>query len=230
MRTLALGDVHGCFRALDGVLEMVQPEPDDLLIVLGDYVDRGPDSRGVIERMLELQGRCRLVTLRGNHDQMMLDARNGPDTFREWLLCGGRPTLQSYATSGGLGRLEDVPERHWRFLEETQRFFETQRHFFVHASVYPELPLDEQPEYMLYWEKLQADIAPHCSGKTMVCGHTTQKSGLPLELDHAVCIDTFVYGGGWLTCLDVDSGRLWQANENGQARTGRLGGAMAEPE
>jgi len=60
--------------------------------------------------------------------------------------------------------------------------------------------------------------APHCSGKIMVCGHTSQKSGVPLNLGHAICIDTWAYGKGWLTCLDVISGRVWQANQAGQQR------------
>ncbi|HEY9796072.1 MAG TPA: hypothetical protein V6D30_10555, partial [Leptolyngbyaceae cyanobacterium] len=59
---------------------------------------------------------------------------------------------------------------------------------------------------------------PHCSGKIMVCGHSSQKSGVPLNVGHAICIDTWVYGKGWLTCLDVTSGRVWQANQAGQQR------------
>src|SRR5882724_10961248 len=116
MRTLAIGDIHGCLRALDAILEMVRPQPDDLVVALGDYADRGPESRGVIDRLLELRGRCRLVPLRGNHDQMMLDARSGYETLREWLLCGGSKTLASYAGPGGSSGLADVPEQHWHFL------------------------------------------------------------------------------------------------------------------
>src|SRR6266478_1473594 len=108
MRTLAIGDIHGCLQALDRILEMVRPQPDDVVVVLGDYADRGPDSRGVIDRLLELRGHCRLVTLRGNHDQMMLDARSGYETQREWLLCGGSKTLASYASPGSPGGLDDV--------------------------------------------------------------------------------------------------------------------------
>jgi serine/threonine protein phosphatase 1 len=226
MRTLAIGDIHGCLRALDGIMDMVHPQPDDLVVALGDYVDRGPDSRGVIDRLLELRGRCRLVTLRGNHDQMMLDAQSSYETLREWLLCGGNKALASYAGPGEPGGLDDVPDHHWQFLDETQPFFETETHFFVHGNVYPEMPLDEQPEYMLYWEKLERGAAAHYSGKVMICGHTAQKSGIPLDLGHAVCIDTCVYGPGWLTCLDVRSGQLWQARQTGETRTGRLGEAL----
>src|SRR5947209_8352154 len=110
MRTLAVGDIHGCLRALDALLAAVRLQPDDRLITLGDYTDRGPDSHGVIERLLELGDRCRLVCLRGNHDQMMLDARHDPMVLREWLQFGGRQTLQSYAPRGGPGHLDEVPE------------------------------------------------------------------------------------------------------------------------
>jgi serine/threonine protein phosphatase 1 len=230
MRTLAIGDIHGCLRALDGLLETIRPQSDDLVIALGDYVDRGPDSRGVVWRLLELRSRCRLITLRGNHDQMMLDARGDPAALHGWMLCGGRQALESYATGGGPGRLEDVPESHWRFLEETRPYFETETHLFVHGRVFPDLPLDEQPDYMLYWEKLDETADPHFSGKVMICGHTAQKSGCPRDLGHAVCIDTFVYGSGWLTGLDVGTGRYWQANQRGQTRTGRLGGSDDETE
>ena len=100
-------------------------------------------------------------------------------------------------------------------------YYETEKHIFVHANLYPDLPLAEQPDYMLYWDKLVEPCA-HVSGKTMICGHTRQKSGLPLDWDTTICIDTNVYGDGWLTCLDVLTGRIWQANELGKARTGWL--------
>ena len=115
-----------------------------------------------------------------------------------------------------------IPEAHWRFLEEELRaWYETPTHFFVHANYYPDVPLAEQPDLMLYWEKFD-DPPPHESGKIMVCGHTPQKSGLPRNIGHAVCIDTWVYGKGWLTCLDVGSGKYWQANQRRETRSGRL--------
>ncbi len=224
MRTLAIGDIHGCLRALDGLLAMVRPQHDDLLVTLGDYTDRGPDSRGVIERLLALGAACRLICLRGNHDQMMLDARIDPVALDTWLPFGGRQTLASYALGGGPGQLDDVPERHWQFLDSTRPFHEIDTHFFVHANAHYDIPLSEQSDDMLYWEKLEKDYsAPHHSGKIMVCGHTAQKSGMPLDIGHAVCIDTFVYGSGWLTCLEVETDRLWQARQSGETRAGWLG-------
>lgn len=240
MRVLAIGDIHGCLRALDTLLDMVQPRPEDLLITLGDYVDRGPDSAGVLDRLLELQQTGRLVALRGNHDQMMLDARRGGEEEADWLLCGGRKTLASYAARSGTGPLEEmwasetilfpfrgraawqehVPERHWEFLEQVCRdWYETDTHLFVHANVFADVPLAEQPHFMLHWEPLdQQQSRPHVSGKVMICGHTSQRTGLPLNLGHAICIDTWVYGAGWLTCLDVATGQIWQANQLGETR------------
>lgn len=76
MRHLAIGDIHGCSRALDALLAVVKPRPDDLLITLGDYVNRGPDSRGVVERLVSLHRAGHLIALTGNHEQMMLEARD----------------------------------------------------------------------------------------------------------------------------------------------------------
>jgi serine/threonine protein phosphatase 1 len=226
MRTLAIGDIHGCLQALDSLLELVDPQPEDLIVTLGDYVDRGSASRGVLDRLLAMRASGRLVTLRGNHDLMMLDARQRPEQFGEWLSSGGKQTLESYqAPEDWKAFAAAIPARHWQFLaEDCAAYHETESHFFVHAAVDAGQPLAEQPDYMLYWQKLDpAAWRPHESGKTMICGHTAQRSGRPLVLDRAVCIDTCVYGDGWLTCLDVESEVYWQANKNGETRIGSLG-------
>jgi len=232
MRRLAIGDIHGCLTALDTLLDLVAPQPDDQIITLGDYVDRGPDSCGVLERLIALHAdrrdagpTGRFVALRGNHDVMMLDIRRGGiDPL--WLSYGGNTTLYSYGIDEDdeidlQEVLAMIPERHWQFLEDLLPYYETAEHIFVHANLHPDLPLEGQPDYMLYWEVLDGPRA-HVSGKTMICGHTRQKSGVPLDLGTSICIDTNIYGGGWLTCLDVLSGRFWQANEEGETRTGRL--------
>ena len=229
MRLLAIGDIHGCLTALEKLLEIMQPRPDDQLIFLGDYVDRGPNSMGVIDRILALQKTYNLITLRGNHDQMMLDARGGGDPEKRWLHYGGRETLASYAVLGDAGKLVDVPDHHWQFLESTRIFpYETDKHFFVHANVIAHLALDGQSELIVMWERL-AESEPHVSGKIMVCGHTAQKSGVPLNLGHAICIDTHVYGDGWLTGLDVGTGQVRQANERGETRLFQLDEPPTEP-
>lgn len=226
MRTLAIGDIHGCPFALDALLAAVRPTPADTLVFLGDYVDRGPDSRGVIDRVLALRKTHKVVALRGNHELMMQRARTGKDEYRMWCSVGGLQTLGSYGKSPGrAGTLADVPAEHWEFIEkECVDYHETETHIFVHAGVDPGTPMNEQEELWLFWEFLNpARPIAHESGKTVICGHTSQRTGEILDLETTVCIDTFIYGGGWLTCMDVLSGRYWQVNVIGKVRTGVRG-------
>jgi serine/threonine protein phosphatase 1 len=218
MRYLAIGDIHGCFTALTTLAAFVPFTPDDVLITLGDYVDRGPNSSAVLDWLITYARNGKIVSLRGNHDLLMLGARKSEIDLSWWLRLGGDATLASYAPLGQTGRLADVPDEHWNFLEnQTKPWFEIDTHFFVHANADPALPLVQQPETMLYWESF-FNPPPHESGKIMVCGHTPQKMGIPLNLGHAVCIDTWVYGDGWLTCFDVATGLYWQANQRGETR------------
>lgn len=218
MRHLAIGDIHGCARALDVLLESVRPSADDTVVTLGDYVDRGPNSRGVIDLLLDLGTRCQHVALRGNHELMMLDAMHSESWLRLWLGSGGEATLASYG-----GSFDDIPAEHLEFLGNCLRpFHECDTHFFVHANARANIPLDQQPDAARYWQKFR-DPEAHLSGKTMVCGHTPQNSGLPIRNEHAICIDTKVYAAdGWLTCLDIGSGMIWQANEFGDTRDGSI--------
>jgi serine/threonine protein phosphatase 1 len=219
MRVLAIGDIHGCSRALDALLAVVRPTREDLLITLGDYVDRGPDSKGVLDRLLELDRTLRLIPLRGNHEEMMLAARTGFER-RMWLACGGDATLASY---GGARRgdpdHDPVPEAHYAFMEERcLNYYETETHIFVHANLCADVALAAQPTYMLLWERLDGPVC-HVSGKTMICGHTRQSCGLPWHLGTTICIDTGAHDRlGWLTCLDVQTGQAWQANQLGKMR------------
>lgn len=225
-RVLAIGDIHGCSRALATLVAALDPVPEDLVIPLGDYVDRGPDSKGVIELLIALRERTTLVPLIGNHDEMMLQAREGRGY--DWLRGHGLPTLASYGVEAD--ELERIPAAHWAFLESCRDWFETGTHLFAHASLHPDIPLPEQPSYVLRWESLRPGSArAHCSGKTFVCGHTSRKSGRPLDLGHTVCIDTYAHGGRWLTCLEATSGRVWQADQAGRLVVGTLG-ELAEEE
>jgi serine/threonine protein phosphatase 1 len=217
MRLFAIGDIHGCYSALLALDEKLKFDAQDVVVVLGDYVDRGPDSRLVIEHLIGLDQRTTLIPLLGNHELMMLAARNGGPAFANWSDVGGRAALDSYKTQ----TLDAIPTRHWKFLESCRRFHETEKDFFVHANVDPDLALADQPDEMLFWEIFD-DPPPHHSGRRMICGHTGQQSGKPLNLGHAVCIDTRAHAGGWLTCLEVRSGVYWQANQFSQIRTGKL--------
>jgi serine/threonine protein phosphatase 1 len=219
MRTLAIGDIHGCSAALDHLLTMVRPGKTDTVITMGDYVDRGPDSRGVVERMLLLKKNCVLVPLKGNHEVMMLESRTDSTWDREWRRHGGEQTLASYARGRETPTLKAIPPEHWQFLEhECLDYWETDTHIFVHANLAPDLPLNQQQTLFLFWEFLTDQPQPHMSGKTMICGHTSLRSGFPLHLGHTICIDTYAYGGGFLTCLDVGSNVIYQASQSGMKR------------
>ncbi|WP_422930481.1 metallophosphoesterase family protein [Singulisphaera sp. PoT] len=216
-RTIAIGDIHGCSAALDALIDAIRPRPQDTIITLGDYIDRGPDSRGVIDRLVELGRVCRLVPILGNHDQMLLDVRSGKYPIYWFLDIGGTATLDSY----GPGRdLANIPEAHFDFIQKCLDFFETNSHIFLHANYFADLPMTDQPVCMLRWESLRDALpGPHDSGKTVVVGHTSQKNGEIFDLGHLKCIDTFCYGGGWLTALDVLTGEVWQADREGNLRS-----------
>ena len=213
MRTIVIGDIHGCCKALLSLLDAISPGADDLLIFLGDYVDRGPDSKGVIETLIDVARLTKTIFLQGNHEIMFRGALGGLDPA-PWLELGGRPTLTSYG-----GTLDRVPSQHLNFLDACRAFFETESHIFVHANYIPELPMDEQSEFSLYWEHLVERFpGPHVSGKSVFCGHTPQISGQVADYGHLVCVDTFCFGTGWLTAMDVASRHTWQANREGHLR------------
>jgi serine/threonine protein phosphatase 1 len=215
-RTIAIGDVHGCSAALAAVLEAVDPRPEDTVVMLGDYVDRGPDCRAVVAQLIELATRCRLVPLMGNHEEMMLEIIDGAGhLFRSWLSFGGEATLASYDCAAP----EEIPREHIEFLRGCRTFHEIDSHFFVHASYIKELPLEEQPLEVLRWDSLRYRLpGPHCSGKTAIVGHTSQKDGEIFKLDYLTCIDTCCYGEGWLTAMDIGSGQVWQADKQGRMK------------
>jgi serine/threonine protein phosphatase 1 len=228
MRTLAIGDIHGCRRALTTLLDAVKPKKNDQVIFLGDYVDRGPDTPGVINTLLSLKGRCKTVFLRGNHELMMLDARESFLKSDIWQSCGGYETVSSYGAERRTDWQSSVPDAHWSFFEQTIGVFETPKQIFVHASLDPDLDLDDQPEWILFWEYFE-NLRPHKSGKKVICGHTPQTKCLPGNVGYGICIDTGCVYGGWLTCLDVESGHYWQANEKGEFRQKDLDSSPNKP-
>jgi serine/threonine protein phosphatase 1 len=221
MRVLTIGDIHGCNVALVTLLKEVQPTPEDQIIFLGDYIDGGTASRAVIDTLLKLKQAHTAVFLRGNHEVMIMDAREDTLKPNPQPSYAYPETLYSYGTSQREDWVAAIPAAHWEFFESTLRFFENDRHIFVHACLDPELALDEQPDEILFWEVFNR-LQPHKTGKRIICGHTEQRSGQIKDAGFAVCIDTGVAIGGWLTCLDVNSGKFWQANEKGDTWEGAL--------
>jgi serine/threonine protein phosphatase 1 len=222
-RIIAIGDIHGCAKALAAVVEAIDPGPDDTLVFLGDYIDRGPDSRGVLEQLMALRDRCLVVPLMGNHEEMMLAALEGQSELRYWLTFGGMEALASYGYGGGRGITPGglrgiIPADHLQFVRGCGDYFETVGHIFVHAYYEPDRPLYEQPWGGLRWASLPPRPEPHRSGKVVLVGHTAQKSGEVLDLGFLKCLDTFCHGGGWLTALDVETGRAWQTDSKGRLR------------
>jgi serine/threonine protein phosphatase 1 len=215
-RIIAVGDIHGCAAALEAILRALAPAPDDTIVTLGDYVDRGPDSRGVIDQLIALSKHCQLVPLMGNHEEMMLEVVRDKQAPYRWLQHGGVETLDSY---GFFGDMSVIPESHLEFFRSMKDFYETETHFFVHANYNPELPLDKQSIHTLRWQKLtEITPGPHRNGKRAVVGHTHDRHGEIFDIGHLTCIDTYCYGGGWLTALDVTTGTLWQADAEGRLR------------
>lgn len=134
----------------------------------------------------------------------------------DWLRHGGVDTLDSY---GFVGDLRVIPEAHREFLKGLVDFYQTDTHFFVHANYDPNLDLNEQPPELLRWIKLTDVVPPpHRSGLRAVVGHTHHREGEIIELPHLICLDTFCYGGFWLTAMDVEAGRIWQVDSEGKVR------------
>lgn len=221
-RILAIGDIHGHLTALDTLLGVVEPTAEDLLVFLGDFVDRGPDVKGVLDRLIEIHSKYRAVFLRGNHDQMMLDAHLDPAKFAIWECLAGENPLSSYGEGKLAELMTKVPAAHWHFLQHICGLsYETPDYIFIHGGIRAEVdPKDEEQE-RLQWTKLNMAL-PHSSGRTVICGHSAQRDGIIADLGHTICIDTAAGHGGWLTCLALPTKEYWQANAEGKNQAGKL--------
>ncbi|PSN20651.1 serine/threonine protein phosphatase [filamentous cyanobacterium CCP5] len=222
MQVFAIGDIHGCATALDTLLTAIPFQPGDRIVALGDYINKGPDSRRVLDRLIGLQRADQLVALRGNHEIKMLRAIDHQRPIVDGSTLVDFCTLASYGHSGRVGSLADIPKAHQDFIEtHCHDWWEIEGFLFVHATVEPQKPLNDQSEQVLRWTKFNYP-EPHISGKVIVCGHTPQMGGWPLNIGHAICLDTYAHGGGWLSCLEVNSGWLWQANQRRELRKSRI--------
>jgi serine/threonine protein phosphatase 1 len=220
MALYAIGDIHGTLTALKTLFKVGNFSPEDTFIFLGDYVDRGPDSKGVIDWLLLNAHHFHFVFLRGNHEIMMLDSRESTSQLSSWLIFGGAETLDSYGTGGDSIWQEKIGQEHWGFLEQTKAWHQIDDLIFVHAGFEPGVALREQDEHDLFWKKYITPM-PYEPDKTVICGHTSRKNGEIANFGHTICIDTFAYGGQWLTCLNVHTMEYIQANEYGDSKTGK---------
>jgi serine/threonine protein phosphatase 1 len=215
-RVVAIGDVHGCATALRAIVQAIGLQSDDTLVMLGDCVDRGPESRQVIDEVLKLRGCCHLVPLLGNHEEMMLNFLDGKPQPDNWLEVGGAATVRSYSEKS---EPEEIAPEHVEFIRSWGDCYETSSHFFVHGNYEPERRLAGQHWQTMRWQSLKNRMpGPHVSGKTAIVGHTSLKDGDVLDLGHLICIDTYCWGGGWLTAFDTTSGEIWQFDREGKQR------------
>lgn len=210
----AITDVHGCYNELVLLLAKLTITPNTLIIFMGDYVDRGPQSKEVIDLIISLREQCCVVTLKGNHEDMMYKAlvNNSDRDVEMWMTNGGYQTLLSYGDiETVLADIRELPKdlkKHLDFIETLELYYETDTHIFVHASPGLVVPISEQPEAHLIWRRPQLDDKEfnytHSSGKTIISGHTAQSSGVPLRLsDKNILIDTGCFFTGVLTAYDV---------------------------
>jgi serine/threonine protein phosphatase 1 len=228
-RLFAVADIHGCSTALRKLIEVIDPGPEDTIVILGDFIDCGADSKGVIEQLIDLTSRCQLIPILGNHEEMLLNALDSKSEYRYWLKLGGKQTLMSY--SPYRTDLEVIPPEHVRFIRGCRNYFETDTHIFLHANYDHERPISWTSGTKLRWEHPELNrLRPHCSGKTVVVGHTPQVNGQVLDLGFLVAIDTDCCRGGWLTGMRIGRGQLIQSNERGSIRRACLMGSRMSPE
>ncbi|MDA8165890.1 MAG: metallophosphoesterase family protein [Desulfobacteraceae bacterium] len=201
-RTFVIADIHGCHQALARLLEKISPDPDrDTLVFLGDYVDRGPASREVVETLLDLRrSHARLVTLMGNHESMLLDYLAGGDPGL-FLAAGGAETLESYGivTYGDQWTQEVLPPEHRRFLEGLLPWWEDENFIYVHAGLEPGVELACQSKDWLLWARQGFIDSDFDFGKRVIYGHTPWPE--PRVDATRIGIDTGAVYGGRLTCL-----------------------------
>jgi serine/threonine protein phosphatase 1 len=202
--TIAIGDVHGCIDMLEALLERCFRHADGRplrLIFVGDYIDRGPDSRAVIATLIALEQRLpgRLVCLRGNHEALLLEALVNDD-MRLWLFNGAETTLASY----GVDHVAKLPPEHLEWFAALKTSYDDGRRFFVHAGVDPERRLSEQTDHDLVWMREPFLSREQDYGRLIVHGHTPQRTGRPDLRSWRLNLDTAAVYGGRLTAAVFD--------------------------
>jgi serine/threonine protein phosphatase 1 len=202
----AVGDIHGSLDKLRRLLARCDQHADGraaAFVFVGDYIDRGPDSAGVVRLLIDLQADRpgRVITLIGNHETMALAAVDGKVPAEAWLQQGGAATLQSY----GVSRPRDLPLEHVQWLRSLRLTYDDGRRLFVHAGIDPDKALDAQEENDLIWirEPFLSDRRDY--GRLIVHGHTPLAAGTPDQRSNRLNLDTGAVFGGPLTAAAFDT-------------------------
>ncbi|GJL94955.1 MAG: metallophosphoesterase [Hyphococcus sp.] len=217
-RLYAIGDVHGCADELDKLLDKIEADAsghnNTRIIFLGDYVDRGPDSKGVLDRLIALkEQRPCTIFLKGNHEALMLDFLEHPEDMMHWLDWGGQETLQSYDIRDIAGRSnkalgaalrEKMPDTHIEFLNALTLTHLAGDYLFVHAGVRPDVALDDQTEEDLIWIRKRFHNTPEDKRleQTIVHGHQPVKK--PMDKGWRIDVDTGACWSGMLTAVVLE--------------------------
>jgi serine/threonine protein phosphatase 1 len=219
LRIYAIGDIHGCHAQLESLLTLIDHDVRDAniahcVIYLGDYIDRGPASKDVVDSVLKTRLRFRTICLRGNHDQMLLDFLDEPAIFPKWSAVGGRETLLSYGVSPPQFDDERIfcaardalwsalPKAHYEFFSSLRFSVKIGDYFFVHAGVRPGTALDDQDIQDMLW--IREDFLKSSSdfGAMIVHGHTP--SAMPVRHVNRIGLDTAAYATGRLTAAVLE--------------------------
>ncbi len=217
-RVYVIGDLHGCPEEPAVLLRHLESaeglKDEDLVIFLGDYIDRGPDTRGVIDLMLDFKTRFpNSRFLRGNHEDMLLDFLGfGGRLGQAFLYNGGLETVQSYGISVFASPEEMVnafPPDHFKFFVDLESILVVDQTICAHAGLNPLRELDAQNDGDVFWIRDEFLYNVHSFKKTVVFGHTPHQE-IFLHLPYKVGLDTGLVFGNKLTCLELNSGDTFQ--------------------
>jgi serine/threonine protein phosphatase 1 len=203
--TYAVGDIHGCLDKLKSLIAACRQHADgrDMrLVFLGDYIDRGPESAGVVRFVLTLQTEApdRVITLKGNHEAWAVGVADGDMQARIWLLNGGGATLRSY----GVTDARELPPAHLQWMRSLRLTHDDGRRLFVHAGVDPRRPLDAQREEDLLWIREPFLDDDRDYGRLIVHGHTPLEDAVPDLRPNRLNLDTGAVFGGRLSAAVFD--------------------------
>jgi len=206
-RTLIVGDIHGCLDMLKRLVDKIGWDPGaDRLIFIGDYIDRGENSKGVIDFIIELKKDSQFVQcLIGNHEQMFLDYLSGSD-LNSFIMNGGLTTLRSYKQAQREAGEPLIPASHLDYLTSLVTMVELDEYYVVHAGFRPGRPVEEQDLFDMVWIRDEFIYSNYDFGKTVIFGHTPLYA--PMVLESKIGIDTGAVYGNRLTCLEVPERRF----------------------